>query len=229
MLCGFPFTSRDPGVDVRGWAADMLGKRGRAHYTCVCRSANEKSYRIGHVPWDIARPHPALKQLVETGRMSVGTVFEPGPGLGDNALYLASHGFRVTAVDIAPAAVDTLRARAVSMGLGIEVYVGEVVFGLDSVRSGFDYVFERSFLQTLPPVIRPRYVERLERLLKPGGVYVGIIRGPRQPPPVTQPFAFTEAELRSLFSASFEIVELQPTTSGHDDNLDFWLLMARLR
>ncbi len=229
VICGREFSSRDPPVPLLGWTRDMVGQSGAAHYLCICRLANERSYRTNYTPWDIGRPHPALVDLVDGGVLVPGSVFEPGPGRGDNALFLAARGFEVTVADISQAAVSSLRERATKLGLALTILNAEVLYGLDDLSSRFDYVFERSFLQTLPSELRPRYVSRVASLLHEGGLYVGIIRGPREPPPITQPFAFSRSEILQLFGSKFD-VEITPTVSGHGDaNLDFWLIRARLR
>ncbi|MCF2135860.1 MAG: TPMT family class I SAM-dependent methyltransferase [Candidatus Thorarchaeota archaeon] len=230
VICGKPFTDHDPGIPILGWALDIIGTKGFAHYLCVSQLANETSYLRGIAPWDIGQPHPALVDLVEQKKLPLGSVFEPGPGRGDNALYLASKGYDVTTSDISPSAVEALRRRARDLGLSLNVIQAEVIYGLNSLTGKFDIVFERSFLQTLPPLMRSRYIDRVALLLHEGGIYVGIIRGPRDPPPVTQPYAFTKQEILELFAPRFDIIEVAPTVSGHDDNeLTFWLVQARLK
>ncbi len=230
-VCGRPLRRGEPRTEIVGWAARMLCVAGGvAHYSCLSRAVNEKSYKMGQLPWNIQRPHPALVNAVESGILQPGTVFIPGPGLGDNALYLAEHGFDVTAVDISETAVTLLRRRAEKKRLNIEVLVGEVIFGLETMRERFDYVIERSFLQTIPAGLRTQYFRTVARLLKTRGQYVGIVRGPRDPPPTSQPYAFSEDDIRQLLAERFHIIEIRPTISGHDDTeLDFWFIRAHLK
>ncbi len=228
VICGKALSEDNPGIPILGWARDLVGTDGIAHYLCISRLANETGYARGATPWSIGRPHPALVDLVERRVLTPCRVFEPGPGHGDNALYLASHGFDVTAADISPTAISILRARAVSLGVSLNVIQAEVIYGLDSLADQFDVVFERSFLQTLPPQMRPRYVQRIVSLLRDEGQYVGIIRGPRYPPPNTQPYAFSRQDLTNLFERHLTILEITPTVSGHGENeLSFWLTRAR--
>jgi SAM-dependent methyltransferase len=120
--------------------------------------------------------------------------------LGHDAVYLVSNGFRVTALDISKKAVSMLRKRIEKLGLDVDLIVGDVL--RDGPTDGeFDYIFERSVLQTLPPTKRAHYVLCLTKILKPTGEYIGIIRGPRTPMPESQPYAFTRNMIEQLLSA----------------------------
>ena len=73
-------------------------------------------YRVGFAPWD---GHPIaqnLQNLVEgtpdAPPLSTGTALDLGCGTGDSSIYLAQHGWKVTAVDFVPRALDKARAKA---------------------------------------------------------------------------------------------------------------------
>ena len=206
----------------------MLEQNGMAHYTCMARMANDVAFSKGDIPWDISQPHPALVNLVETKRIVPGRVFEPGPGSGYDAVYLASNGFRVTALDISKRAVSMLRKRVEKLGLDVDLIVGDVL--RDSPTDGeFDYVFERSVLQTLPPTQRANYVLRLAGILKPTGEYIGIIRGPREPVPESQPYAFTRQMIEQLLSTQFKNIEITRVPSGFNNNQSEYFLVIACR
>lgn len=60
-----------------------------------------------------SHPHPPHPHLVDTARhLAPGRALDAGCGEGANALWLASHGWRVTAVDIASSALDRAREHA---------------------------------------------------------------------------------------------------------------------
>jgi methylase of polypeptide subunit release factors len=65
------------------------------------------AYRRGRsAPWDIGRPSTDLKQAVENGTLHPCRAVELGCGSGNDAIFLASRGFDVTAIDIAPTALS---------------------------------------------------------------------------------------------------------------------------
>lgn len=57
---------------------------------------------------DVPAPHPYLAR--ETSNLVPGTALDAGCGAGAEAIWLASHGWRVTAADIAPEALARARA-----------------------------------------------------------------------------------------------------------------------
>ena len=206
----------------------MLERNGMAHYPCMARMANNAAFSKGDIPWDLSQPHPALVNLVETKRIVPGKVFEPGPGLGHDAVYLASNGFRVTALDISERAVSMLRKRAKKLGLDVDLIVGDVL--RDSPTDGeFDYIFERSVLQTLPRSQRSHYVLCLTEILKPKGEYIGIIRGPRTPMPESQPYAFTRNMIEQLLSTRFKKIEITRVPSGFNNSQSEYFLVIACR
>lgn len=68
-------------------------------------------YRHGTPPWVIG-PRRELVQLVTDGTLTPSRAIDLGCGVGDNAIFLAQHGFTVTGIDFAPAAIDRARRKA---------------------------------------------------------------------------------------------------------------------
>jgi ubiquinone/menaquinone biosynthesis C-methylase UbiE len=59
-------------------------------------------YRFGTPPW-VGNARSTLVEMVQTGALLPGRAIDLGCGEGDNAIFLAEHGFQVTAVDFAGA------------------------------------------------------------------------------------------------------------------------------
>ncbi|WP_211336129.1 class I SAM-dependent methyltransferase [Bogoriella caseilytica] len=81
----------------------------------------DKNYWEDHWhPTGAQRAHhfPANPYLpVETAHLPAGTALDAGCGAGTEALWLAEHGWEVTAADISAAALTAARARAVDRDL----------------------------------------------------------------------------------------------------------------
>ena len=117
-------------------------------------------------------PDPAedLNALAAQGLDADSTVVDLGTGTGQFALAAARRFGHVTAVDVSPAMLALLRERAAGAGLG----------NLDCVRAGFlsyqhagppaDGVYTRHALHQLPDFWKALALDRIARMLRPGGV-----------------------------------------------------------
>jgi SAM-dependent methyltransferase len=162
----------------------------------------EQRYRAGRMPWDCHGAPPALGEFLRSAGRA-GSVLVPGCGSGYEVAAFHRHGWRPSAIDFSPAAVD--RARGVLGKLGTAVQIAD--FFADDVGGPFDLVYERTFLCSLPPERRPGYIRRVAMLLKPKGRLAGFfVYGNESEPP---PFPLDETEAISLFSG-FELIEDRP-------------------
>ena len=55
-------------------------------------------------PWNTDHPQTEIKRLVDSGEIR-GSVLDVRCGTGENALYLAQKGFRVTGIDSEPTVI----------------------------------------------------------------------------------------------------------------------------
>lgn len=53
-------------------------------------------------PWEIGRPQPEVKKLVDAGEFDGASVLDAGCCIGDNSMYIAAHarGATVTGCDL---------------------------------------------------------------------------------------------------------------------------------
>jgi ubiquinone/menaquinone biosynthesis C-methylase UbiE len=117
-------------------------------------------------------PDPAgdLAVFEAHGLGAASAVVDLGAGAGQFALAAAGRFGHVTAVDISPAMLGALRERAAAAGLA----------NLDCVQAGFlsyepsgppaDGVYTRHALHQLPDFWKALALDRIARLLRPGGV-----------------------------------------------------------
>lgn len=125
-------------------------------------------YLRGIPPWDRQGSSPALRAWLKQDTMPGRRVLVPGCGRGHEVLELARAGFSVTALDIAPTALDHLRATLDQAGLEAELVLADVLHWQPD--QAFDAIYEQTCLCALAPAEWPDYETRLFEWLRPEGV-----------------------------------------------------------
>jgi SAM-dependent methyltransferase len=180
----------------------MMARVQRAFLTHIYRSAEAPE----RLPWHSEKPPELLCKAVEADTTK-GRALDVGCGSGVFALWLAQHGYGVTAMDFLEEAVGMARERVRNVEPSVEVVCASALEY--EPREPFDLVLDRGCLHTLQPSVRPQYRERLLRWLKPGGSYVLVHLGRRSPidwRPVG-PRRRSREEVLGLFAPELEEVE----------------------
>ena len=123
-------------------------------------------YRHGTPPW-VGGPRQELVRLVTDGTLTPGSALDLGCGVGDNAIFLAQHGFTVTGVDFADAAIERARAKAHDDGVDVSFIVDDVTH-LRQVSGPFDLLVDYGTLDDLDDRGRGAYVHEVVALTRPG-------------------------------------------------------------
>ena len=163
------------------------------------------------IPWDIGQPQPLLVELERAGAIT-GAVLDAGCGRGDNALFLAERGHRVTAFDGAAAAVEQGSRRARERGVDVEFLVSEATTLEGLERRSFGTVIDSALYHCLDEQQRRRYVAALPRVCGPGSRLHLMCFSDAVPDGMPGPFRIDEAELRSVFADGWNINRIEP---GH--------------
>jgi SAM-dependent methyltransferase len=158
---------------------------------------NER-YRLRERPAEDlgAAPTPLL---VETAtRLAPGKALDLACGAGRNALWLAEHGWEVTAVDGAAAAIEILRTRATERGLKINAIVADLEKGEFEIEpSRWDLIAMCYYLQR-------NLFEPAKRGVAPGGILISIVHV-NEPGEADGPYRLRPGELEQYF-AEWEIL-----------------------
>jgi 2-polyprenyl-3-methyl-5-hydroxy-6-metoxy-1,4-benzoquinol methylase len=140
----------------------MVEEFGRAYW--------EQRYEgHGHGHGGTGKGRPPNPQLVaETGDLAPGTALDAGAGEGSEAVWLASRGWRVTAVDIAAGALERARRTAASVEEGVTERIDWVQADLTewTPPERYDLVCTHYAHPTGPP---QELYRRLAAAVAPGG------------------------------------------------------------
>jgi SAM-dependent methyltransferase len=157
----------------------------------------EEKYRNRTIPWDRGAVSPALLGWLDDGMVPAGRILIPGCGLGHEALELAQRGFQVTALDIAPSALEHLAAELRTAGVEAERVCADALTWQPA--QPFDAIYEQTCLCALDPGHWPAYERQLFDWLRPCGKLLALFMqtekagGP--------PYHCGMPDMRTLFSA----------------------------
>ena len=126
-------------------------------------------YRFGTPPW-VGHARSTLVEMVQTGGLPPGRAIDLGCGEGDNAIFLAEHGFQVTAVDFAPSAIAKAKAKARDAGVDVDFVIDDITT-LATVSGTFDILADYGTFDDLSTRQRAAYVDRVTSLAKPGSKF----------------------------------------------------------
>ena len=149
---------------------------------------NER-YRSGEQVFD--SPAPLVVEFA--GGVARGSALDLASGPGRNALYLARQGWRVTALDGSPVAVDILLARSRQQKLIIDARVVDLDTSQFEVQSGaYDLVLSCYYLQR-------GLISAMMSALRPGGLLIMIVHLADADQPRGTAARAYPGELRALF------------------------------
>ena len=130
----------------------------------------ELVYGRFRAPWDIG-PRKELVDLVNAGRIKPCKAIDLGSGTASNVVFLAQHGFNVTGVDFAAAAIQLGRKRAAKAGVTIN-FIQDDLTNLRHVSGVFDLLVDYGTLDDLNNKDRERYMQNVLPLTHPGSQFV---------------------------------------------------------
>jgi len=128
------------------------------------RTAFESLY-TGQPRWEIGRPQKALLDVAD---QITGSILDSGCGTGENALFFASRGHKVTGIDFLAEPITLAKQKAAQRGLTATFLVMDAL-ALKDLPEVFDNVIDSGLFHIFSDDDRRRYIEGLSSVLKPGG------------------------------------------------------------
>jgi ubiquinone/menaquinone biosynthesis C-methylase UbiE len=171
----------------------------------------------GPYPWDLGRPREFLVQLFEEGLIKGEKALDTCCGLGTNGLYLAEKGFHVTGIDISEDAVAMANRSVREAGKEEEVrFQVQSFMDMDFPDENFDFVLDIGCFHHVREGDRRKFIENLQRVLRPGGRYLLMCFSASMGPAWNH---FSEQQVRDLFYDRFRILRLEEISSLEGDGV----------
>jgi len=166
----------------------------------------DKLYDQNNDKWDIQQPTPVFvewESSLKLNKKNINICF-PGCGIGHDALYFASRGYNVYAVDFSNEAILRLKKKSTKDNISINI-IKENFFQLPlNYYNYFDFIVEYTFYCAIDPDMRKDYVKTCYNLLNDNGLLVGLLfpfnvnnNGP--------PFKVEKNEIEINFTNMFKI------------------------
>ena len=161
----------------------------------------DSAYRRTRLPgWDVGRPAGELKRIVESGAVKPGRALVLGCGTGTNAVYLASKGFEVTGVDVAPTALTFAEKQARKAKVKVRWLVADAVAIPDI--GPFDFIFDRGCYHHIQRYDSAGFAKTVSRLTREGSLFL-LLAGNANEPRQYGPPRVKESQLTADFAENF--------------------------
>jgi SAM-dependent methyltransferase len=152
--------------------------------------------------WDIGRPADELQKVISSGRIAPCRVVDMCCGSGTDAIYLASKGFDVTAIDVAPTALGLAMAKARKANVSVHWIVADILAPPE--QKPFDLLYDRGCYHVVRDQNLTAYLETVRKYSRSGSQFL-LLATRRDERPGNENPGVSEEELRFDFLSLFDV------------------------
>jgi cyclopropane fatty-acyl-phospholipid synthase-like methyltransferase len=171
------------------------------------------------IPWNRPDPPQILVEAVESGKIKPCKAVDLGCGAGNQSIWLAKKGFKVTGIDISATAIKIAKNQAEAAGVDCRFLVRDLLGDMSEFNQTFEFALDWELLHHVFPDDRPKYIKNVHDILKPEGIFFNLgfsekdtsFGGEgkfRETFIGTVLYFSSEDELRTLFEPHFKILEM---------------------
>lgn len=184
-------------------------------------------YRFGKAKWVIDEPQPDLIAAVSQGVIRGPAVLDVGCGTGDNALYLAERGFRVTGVDVSTVALAIAKRKAHQLSVTAR-FVTLDACRLRTLATKFETVLDFGLFHQFGGATRTCYVRSLgDVCTNRGHLLLQCFSDQGGKAQRFGPRLVSQEELRAAFAVGWLIEWIRPASFKSNQGRDYpaWLAL----
>lgn len=130
-----------------------------------------RTTRLEDLHWYPGAVDEILGEAVANGWLPGDSCLDIGSGQGTDAIYLAERGYKVTCLDISPAARAVALAEAARAGVTLDYVVGSAL-NMPFMDNQFDVAVERGCFHHMALEDRHTYASEIFRVLRTEGTYL---------------------------------------------------------
>ena len=160
----------------------------------------------GQPRWEIGRPQKALLDVADR---ITGSVLDCGCGSGENALFLAGRGQKVTGIDFLAEPVKWAKQKADERGVTATFLVMDAL-ALTELPEVFENATDSGLVHVFRDEDQRRYVEGLASVLKPSGRLFLLCFSDAEPGEVG-PRRVSRKEIEDAFNEGWVVESVEPT------------------
>lgn len=164
----------------------------------------EERYEQHQTGWDIGYASIPLSAYLQKLTIKNQRILIPGAGNAHEVKFLLKNGFtNITVLDIAERPLKELH----------DLYKGDARVRLVNEdffahKGSYDLIIEQTFFCAIDPVLRPKYVQKMDNLMADGSRLFGLLFN-FELTEIGPPFGGSITEYQKLFEGSFKIHKLE--------------------
>lgn len=170
----------------------------------------QNKIKIGEI--EILKPRQIVYDILKY--KNSGTVLDMGAGFGRHALFLAHHGFQVTAVEIEQDRLERLRSQSENLGVSIATIQSDVAYFIPTEK--YDVVLSTMVLHFLTKENVYEAIKVMQKCTNKDGLNVVSVYTNENPVGL-RPYLFEKDELRNAYSG-WEVLEYEEVLGPEIEN-----------
>jgi len=183
-------------------------------------------YDLTEIPWHSEKPDQEFIELIENQEIEPHLVLDVGCGAGTDAIYLASIGCDVTAIDISHEAIRIARERAEKAKVKVN-FVADNIMEFDFHNKSFDFINDRGVFHHMNPQDREKFAMRINDLLRSNGFYYLRCWSDKEEENTRGPYRISKDEIKNTFSKFFKVGEIKDFRFGGKGARGYACLMRK--